>query len=264
MRILNGMATQQNFRAKGGRSSEDTGERRPKKASAASSKGDQSGAGKVAEPTNQNSKGKGKGKASETENGEGKSKKGEKEKVPGIMPHESLAEYNRRIESILRPGVSAAIKSANHRKKDMEKEAQRAKEDRKRRAKEAEEAEGEAEEEGGAAAGGKGKKRKHDVSDPALEFASAPTTRRLNDIAEAPPQLPTLRVAKEKDKKKASVWAAKGAGKSGLSPAQERILAEERERVIKRYREIKAGKEAEREKEREREAKGKPRPRKSE
>ena len=68
--------------------------------------------------------------------------------------------------------------------------------------------------------------------------ASAP--RRLNDIAEAPPELKKLpRGAKAR---KASEVGIKGSGslRDGiLSMAQKAMLEEERERVIKAYREMK-------------------------
>lgn len=71
------------------------------------------------------------------------------------------------------------------------------------------------------------------------QLSSAP--RRLNDIALAPPTLTLPRFA---SKAIAANKAGKDAGESaaarmGLSLAQQRILGEERERVIRSYRELK-------------------------
>jgi hypothetical protein len=72
-----------------------------------------------------------------------------------------------------------------------------------------------------------------------IQSSSAP--RRLNDIAMAPPTLTLPRFASKAIKANA-VGKPSGEGmadKLGLSLAQARILEEERERVILRYREIK-------------------------
>ena len=254
MRIINSMSTQASFRAKGGRSSEDTGERRkrPKGEDGPSSKGRGASNG-----------GDDKGKNA--------SKEKDKPAVPGIMPHETLGEYNRRVESIMRAGVSQAIKSAGRVKAEQEKEARRAKEERKERAAAIRRGEAAAAGASNGKASGKGEdkegaargtKRKHDASDAAIEFKTKEGPRRLNDIAQAPPSLPSLKVAKSDGASK-SVWAAKGKARLGLSAGQERIMEEERERVIKQYREMKAAKEEERGKEREREKVEKERARKA-
>lgn len=231
MRILNSMSTQAAFRANGGRSSEDTGERRKRK------DGPGAGGSSAAATSSSNGKGKGKDKAQGKDNN--KDKPTQKPKVPGIMPHESLGDYNRRVESALRAGVSQAIKSANKAKGEQAKEVKRAKEERKAAA-QAGVTETETE--------SRGTKRKHDASDAAIEFKTKEGPRRLNDIAQAPPSLPKLKVAR--DEGSTSVWTAKGKGKSGLSAGQERIMEVERERVIAQYRAMKAAREVEREKER--------------
>ena len=72
---------------------------------------------------------------------------------------------------------------------------------------------------------------------------SAP--KRLNDVAEAPPELKKL---PRKAKKLAAIGgAAKGSGASSLkegvlSMAQKAMMEEERDRVIRLYREMKKGK----------------------
>lgn len=74
------------------------------------------------------------------------------------------------------------------------------------------------------------------------QSSSAP--RRLNDIAMAPPTLTLPRFASKAIKANAAAAGSEGAtegmaSKLGLSLAQARILEEERERVILRYRELK-------------------------
>lgn len=166
------------------------------------------------------------------------------------MPHESLADFNRRVESTLRGGVSQAIKSAAQSKTAQTNAVKSAKEQRKLASKLPPSSTPSSTTNGNVEK--KGVKRKHDASDAAIEFASVPGPRRLNDIAQAPPSLPKLKVARDET---VSVWASKGKGKSGLSAGQERLMEVERERVIKRYREMKAAKEELREKERVEEAK---------
>lgn len=231
------MSTQAAFRAKGGRTSEDTGERRKKPAP---------------NPTNPATKAK---KQSSEHKGAGQ-KGSDTTKTPKIMPHESLAEFNRRVEATLRGGVSQAFKSAAAKKTAQENEAKALKAQRKKDAQA--KSNGKKEDvpsNGDTGVSGaevkKGVKRKHDVNDDALEFASAPGPRRLNDIAQAPPSLPKLKVSQDDA---VSPWIGKGKGKSGLSVGQERLMEIERERVIKRYREMKAAKEEVKEKEREKDA----------
>lgn len=273
---------QSNFRSSGRVTSEDTGERRGKGKGKKRDAGGQAGQGGSSRgtqgktETNEVKVGKGgsdnqpdsediwskNGESSKnpnlsqkrsTESGlpNGKAKNSNKVDIPSIQPNESLGEYNRRVESLLRPGVSKAIKAANGIKADQEKQAKLAKEERKRKAKA--QALGElAEDESGGGAKTAGKRKLEQEDIPTAKkgkvadgekrgedgFKSLPGPRRLNDVAQQPPQLPHMRVSGTK--KDTGIWSAKGKGSSGLSAAQERILGEERERVIKRYREMKA------------------------
>jgi hypothetical protein len=81
-----------------------------------------------------------------------------------------------------------------------------------------------------------------------LPAASSSAPKRLNDIAMAPPSLTLPRFATKAIKSNAADKAKAGemggtagaaAARMGLSLAQQRILEEERERVILRYRELK-------------------------
>ncbi|KAK4686776.1 hypothetical protein P7C73_g3341, partial [Tremellales sp. Uapishka_1] len=102
----------------------------------------------------------------------------------------------------------------------------------------------------------KGKKRERANDDddddepakPIKEFAPMPAPRRLNDIVSAPPVLPHLRRSKVQSKEDSEKSAFKATGRNPLSLAQKRMLEEERERVVNRYREMK-GERLEKEKE---------------
>jgi hypothetical protein len=175
-----------------------------------------------------------------------KGDKPKKEALPKIRDNESISDYNRRIESLLRPGVAKAIKSANSLKSSREKEAKEAKLKRKQ-SQGVKEVEPEVEQV---------KKRPgvHDVNDPAKEFRTV-SSRRLNDIVQAPPMLDHLRKGMGPGGKKkgtggeTSAW--KATGRLPVNVGQERLLNQERERVVKAYREIKAEREKERAKVRE-------------
>ena len=138
------------------------------------------------------------------------------------------------MESVLRPGVSKAIKEA----KSVIEAQDRSKKTKGKGRDTSDDGNNDAGGDAGSDNDGvpsrRGQKRKQ-------EFDTAPTHKRLNDIAQAPP---TLLHLKKGPQKATSVWGAKGQGMSGLSAGQERILAEERERVVKRYREMKAEREA--------------------
>ncbi|ODN87124.1 hypothetical protein L198_07126 [Cryptococcus wingfieldii CBS 7118] len=232
-RIFTSIDLQTKFRASGRTNSEDTGERRGLP-----------GTGKGA-----NVKGKG------------------KEALPKIMPQETLGEYNRRIESLLRPAVSSAIKTAENQRQAEVADERRGKKERKRRARleklikegkvdkkvleefeksvkekkrKREQGKGgdsESEEEEGERGGKKQKQQQQQKEQ--KEFKAATSTsapRRLNDIAQAPPSLPQLKRAGEKS----GVYGAVSSGKMPLNAGQKRIMEEERERVINLYREMKA------------------------
>lgn len=76
------------------------------------------------------------------------------------------------------------------------------------------------------------------------DFATFSTSapRRLNDVAEAPPELKKLpRGAKASKTADISVKSSASLREGALSMAQKAMLEEERERVIKAYRELKKG-----------------------
>ena len=235
LRVFDSIKLTSQFRASGRTSSEDTGERTKKRKldKVDGTKDKDADKGKPSRPTTLPSHTSQKGD------------KPKKEALPKIRDNESISDYNRRIESLLRPGVAKAIKSANSLKSSREKEAKVAKQQRKS-AQGVPEPEPEVEVE----------KRPgvHDVSDPAKEFRTV-SSRRLNDIVQAPPMLDHLKKGMGPGGKKkgtggeTSAW--KATGRLPVNVGQERLLNQERERVVKAYREIKAEREKERAKVRE-------------
>ncbi|WWC87621.1 uncharacterized protein L201_002511 [Kwoniella dendrophila CBS 6074] len=263
-RIISGWKFQSEFRGSGRTNSEDTGER--DKLKIATSK----------QNTKNGQSSSSAGKVISTEKGKGK------EKLPSILPNESLGEYNRRIESILRPGVSKAMKDAesskqleisnllkdkkiNKKKSKLEKlikdgklpkealtnflkEQEQKEKDKlnKRKRNDNDDLDDDDEEEG--SENDEEKKRRK----PIKEFKEIEKPRRLNDIVQAPPQLPHLRKSSTPKSNTSSKEAYTAIGNNTsrlpLNAGQKRILEEERERVVKMYREMKAQKEVEREK----------------
>ncbi|WWC99038.1 hypothetical protein V866_005932 [Kwoniella sp. B9012] len=245
-RIISGWKFQSEFRKSGKTNSEDTGE--------------------YSKPSNSNSN-------SSTTNGKGKGKAVDKSEIPKILPNETLGEYNRRIENLLRSGVSKAIKDAASTKALEVAQANRDKKVRKRKAKleklikdgkvpkEALEKylkEVREKEEQRNDNHSKGKRKRDNEEDeelhedgqgkqtrPAKEFKEMEGPRRLNDIVQAPPQLPHLRKSGEKKTSTKEAYSAigKNSDKIPLNAGQKRILEEERERVVRMYREMKAKKE---------------------
>lgn len=200
-------------------------------------------------------------------NGKGKGR--EKEGLPKILPQETLAEYNRRIEALLRPSVSQAIQKAESIRAAEAADLKRTKKENKRRARlEKLVKEGKVDKKvlDDFEKGVKEKKRKREMGDEGdseeekdeeeavarsnqakketKTFAPMPQPRRLNDIVQAPPTLPTLRKAKDKKEGKGVYGAVGNGGKMPLNAGQKRILEEERERVVRMYREMKAAREA--------------------
>lgn len=213
IRILNAGKVQAAFRAQGRTTSEDTGEAKPK-------------------PKPMPTAPKKKRTRGESEDTPGQKKAKTKDGLPKIAPNESLGEYNRRIEALLRPGVSGAIKKAEAARGAVKKQAE---EDKKARIAKAQGKAVEEEDEGE-------EEEKVKQNKPLKEFAELPARRRLNDVAQAPPSLPMLKAAVKTAKK----GGLKEGGRDPLNAGQRRIMEAERERVVAMYREIKARKEAER------------------
>lgn len=194
--------------------------------------------------------------------------------LPKILPGESLGDFNRRIEDHLRPEVSQAIKNAAAVKAAQEKAVWQEKKANREAAKEARRRKergetGPVDKSGsgeGSGVAGKGKRKATILDDtddededdintaggksssstkkPKMtEFATLSQRRSVNDVVQAPPQLPGL---KRSGLKKPATSAFSATGRTPLNPGQKRLMEEERERVIKRYREMKEEKLAQR------------------
>ncbi|TFY80570.1 hypothetical protein EWM64_g3438 [Hericium alpestre] len=159
---------------------------------------------------------------------QGAGAKGKGETDITIKPGESLAHFNRRVEEDMRPLVRTAVQSAaaveRQARKDKKKESAakpQAKDDKRKKSETPE---------------ASPPPDKH--HDRPKEFAKAATSapRRLNDIAMAPPDLKKLPRGAKKIKEDGGTYP-KGSGV--LSMAQKAMMEVERERIIKRYRELK-------------------------
>jgi len=176
--------------------------------------------------------------------------------LPKILPGERLGEYNRRLEDHLRPEVTGAIKAAAAVKAAQEKEVWMEKKRRREEAKEDKKRKERGEEKEvvpTAAAKGKRKATIMDDTDDEneedaqtnrttapkrpkkTEFETLPIRRGITDVVQAPPaRLPSL---KRLPKQTGGAFSA--TGRTPLNAGQKRLMEEERERVIKRYREEK-------------------------
>ncbi|TFK82943.1 hypothetical protein K466DRAFT_647822 [Polyporus arcularius HHB13444] len=171
-----------------------------------------------------------------------------------IMPGESMAHFNRRVEESMRHTVKEAMQSSSARMRQVRKEELAASEkEKKKRAAEAEERT-------------KGRKRIRagdeldSDDDPSprkakakeagpkdFEKISTSAPKRLNDIVQAPPNIKQL--PRKAKKLAAQGGSQKDAGGQSLSDgvrsmAQKAMLEEERERAIRLYREMKKGRAA--------------------
>lgn len=245
LRILNAAKVQAAFRKQGRVTSEDTGEhtlkRKRGEEKKAAKSSDDSKANEPAKIRTEADKEAAKAeKAAKASGEEGGKKKAGKPEIPKIGPNETLGEYNRRVEALMRGSVNKAIKSAEA-LKGQQIQALKAEKAARRAAAQAglpPPKPGSSFSSNPLPAGAAGKKEPSPSPEPEERtFAEAPQRRRLNDIALAPPQLPKMRQAKKTPSEIGS--------KIPLNAGQKRIMEEERERVIKMYRDMKARKEQE-------------------
>ncbi|KAF8493308.1 hypothetical protein JB92DRAFT_3127464 [Gautieria morchelliformis] len=170
-------------------------------------------------------------RALDDEDGEGqrntkrRKKGGEMQKPAGIKHGESLVQYNRRVEDEMRIQVAEAMHMSRNSTKRARKIDQ-------------------------AAAIAKSAVVVASKSTPATSKETAPTptrktefdsrerTTRLNDIVQAPPSLTKLPRGVSKQKAQSGAVASHKA--DVVSMAQKQRMEEERERAIKRYRELKS------------------------
>ncbi|RXK41878.1 hypothetical protein M231_00877 [Tremella mesenterica] len=188
-RVLNAWKVQSRFRDSGKTSSEDTGERRKRKRTVKpdstqddnKASVDQKAKDDVGRSSENGDGERGKRvKLSEEDRGDGRGGEGGKGKVqiPKIGHHETLGEYNRRIESLLRPGVTQAMKIAQRSLTNISTKPSKSLNSKNTSSKSDEEI----------------SNHPSLSSDPipVKEFPMA-ARRRFNDIVQAPPSLPRLR-----------------------------------------------------------------------
>ncbi|KAI0794634.1 hypothetical protein C8Q74DRAFT_587445 [Fomes fomentarius] len=202
-----------------------------------------------------------------------------------IMPGESMAHFNRRVEDSMRHSVRVAVQASATRMRQVRKEEELAAKAggahpqsaaaagktashshaKKRKAKDTSDSDSQSGDDhdddarsGGRrptarTAGAAGEKTKKTDKPKEFERVQTSAPKRLNDIVQAPPQLTKLPRKAKKLAAQGGGGLGKGAGEGegvkslseGVrSMAQKATMEEERERVIRLYREMKKGKTA--------------------
>ncbi|KAJ6483153.1 hypothetical protein C8R45DRAFT_871032 [Mycena sanguinolenta] len=164
--------------------------------------------------------------------------KGKRKEETRIRPGETLAHFNKRIESDMRPLVRSAVQSSLATVRAAHKSSKStapSASDRKS-ATDAQPAPKSKSKPAADDAPAPVPKDKHASRPKEFARTSTATPRRLNDIAQAPPELGSFtRKSAAKTQGKAN-----GKEKSVLSPAQQLQMAAAREDAVRRYREMKA------------------------
>ncbi|KAF5345673.1 hypothetical protein D9758_013067 [Tetrapyrgos nigripes] len=210
------------------------------------------------------------GKRRKVNGKEGKTK--DRNGVSGILPGESLQHYNKRVEASMRPLVRSAVQTSLAVSRNADKKQLEEIEGKKRQRKEAQaqQQQRKTKKTGRGADSGSSDDDYDDAETPHrpehkpksrvtdFETYSTSAPRRLNDIAQAPPQLKPLKArggsrSGPDGLSTGKANAATGTGKKHegvLSMAQKQMMEVEREKAVKRYRELKAQREAEKERQR--------------
>ncbi|KAI0653012.1 hypothetical protein C8Q70DRAFT_937970 [Cubamyces menziesii] len=169
-----------------------------------------------------------------------------------IMPGESMAHFNRRVEDAMRHSVREAMqissaKMRKARKEELEEKSTKTTPDRRSRSK----SRGRSDNDSGSDSDdGRAKptSRRTGVKDDKpkdFEKVSTSAPKRLNDIVQAPPDLKKLPRKAKKLAEQGGIKKGEGAKtlrEGVLSMAQKAHMEEERERAIRLYREMKRGK----------------------
>ncbi|KAL0960488.1 hypothetical protein HGRIS_005529 [Hohenbuehelia grisea] len=181
------------------------------------------------------------GKTQSDKKGKGK----EKETELKILPGESIQHFNKRVEDNMR----ASVKSAMHSSKVVTRHAQRAELEAKKSKKAAKPNPGNKRHTSpngsdNSDVEAKSKPSATSAREPVKDFASRSTSapKRLNDIAQAPPEFKNL---PRGARKQGNTLPGNSKADHVLSMAQKLMMEQERERVIQKYRELKAQKLAE-------------------
>ncbi|KAF7300505.1 hypothetical protein HMN09_00935000 [Mycena chlorophos] len=166
-----------------------------------------------------------------------------------IRPGETLAHFNKRIEGDMRPVVKSAIQSSRatvraQKKVEAAGKGQGHKPAGKKASSEDEDDEKPTRKPPSTNAAPKSTLPVVAATPKATEFQVASTSapRRLNDIAQAPPDLSALVRKAQKRAGGGKVGVGKEKAKDAVSPAQQLLLAQAREEAIQRYRQMKADK----------------------
>ncbi|KAJ7051529.1 hypothetical protein C8F01DRAFT_641175 [Mycena amicta] len=156
-----------------------------------------------------------------------------------IRPGESLAHFNKRIEGDMRPVVRSAIQSSRATIRAQKKQTKPVDDGKAARKGKADDDD---DDDARKKSTTKSTPTQPSSTDKPMEFqrTSSATPRRLNDIAQAPPDLSALVRKAQQKPSGAKVGVAKEKAKQVLSPAQQLQLAQAREDAIRRYRELKA------------------------
>ncbi|KAG5651456.1 hypothetical protein H0H81_008592 [Sphagnurus paluster] len=154
-----------------------------------------------------------------------------------IKPGESIQHFNRRVEDDMRPLVKAAVQTSNATVRSAAKAEKEAKAAKKQKGKSVKEDLDDADSKPLAAPTPVTGADKHASKAKEFQKVSTSAPRRLNDIAQAPPEFKKLpRGAAPSASERGS-----GGKRDGiLSMAQKAMMERERENAIARYRELKA------------------------
>ncbi|KAJ7848037.1 hypothetical protein B0H14DRAFT_3867315 [Mycena olivaceomarginata] len=194
------------------------------------------------------------------EDGEDGQKKGKRQKIDGgrdthIRPGETLAHFNKRIETDMRPLVRSAMQSslvtvrAQHKKGSAPSESTPSSKSAPTTNSKSNNAHSKSNPKSSSAADADPKPAPPPIDKHASrpkEFArtSSAAPRRLNDIAQAPPELSSFARKKSSTNTPAGKAGGKSTKASVLSPAQQLAMAAAREDAVQRYRALKASRRA--------------------
>ncbi|KAJ7806608.1 hypothetical protein B0H14DRAFT_3152867 [Mycena olivaceomarginata] len=194
------------------------------------------------------------------EDGEDGQKKGKRRKIDGggrdtqIRPGETLAHFNKRIETDMRPLVRSAVQSslaavrAQHKKGSAPSESSPS--SKSAPTTNSNNAHSKSNPKSSSAADGADSKPapppidKHASRPNEFARTSSAAPRRLNDIAQAPPELSSFARKKSSTNTPAGKAGGKSTKASILSPAQQLAMAAAREDAVQRYRALKASRRA--------------------
>ncbi|KAH9893568.1 hypothetical protein C8Q73DRAFT_836746 [Cubamyces lactineus] len=169
-----------------------------------------------------------------------------------IMPGESMAHFNRRVEDAMRHSVREAMQTSSAkmrkaRKEELEEKTAKTKADRRSRSKSRGRSDDDSDSDSDDGRAKATSRRPGSKDDKPKDFEKVSTSapRRLNDIVQAPPDLKKLprkakKLAEQGGAKKSE--GAKTLREGVLSMAQRAQMEEERERAIRLYREMKRAK----------------------